>query len=166
MSSNLAVYKETAQVSELGQDEVVTQHASLVKRIAYHLMSRLPSCVQVEDLIQAGMISRSWPNNSVLKYIGIHVKYGCLIFIIPAIIVSIVTKEYPYIRVFAPNKRLIGISNLSLVCIAFTKISNGPDPHSIGIFNIRRCLEVLSAVWRRQQYTVSANGVVVLCSRA
>lgn len=32
------------------------QHASLVKRIAYHLISRLPACVQVEDLIQAGMI--------------------------------------------------------------------------------------------------------------
>ncbi len=56
MSSNLAVYKQTAQVSEPGQDEIVIQHASLVKRIAYHLMSRLPSCVQVEDLIQSGMI--------------------------------------------------------------------------------------------------------------
>ncbi len=56
MSSNLAVYTETARGTEQGQDEIVMQHASLVKRIAYHLMSRLPSCVQVEDLIQAGMI--------------------------------------------------------------------------------------------------------------
>lgn len=35
---------------------LVSQNVSLVKRIAYHLMSRLPPSVQVEDLIQAGMI--------------------------------------------------------------------------------------------------------------
>jgi len=39
-----------------GYQEVVTQYASLVKRIAYHIMSRLPPSVQVDDLIQAGMI--------------------------------------------------------------------------------------------------------------
>lgn len=38
------------------QDEVIAQHAPLVKRIAYHLMSRLPASVQADDLIQAGMI--------------------------------------------------------------------------------------------------------------
>jgi len=54
--SNLAVYKSTAQVNQTSQDELVTTHATLVKRIAYHLLSRLPSCVQAEDLIQAGMI--------------------------------------------------------------------------------------------------------------
>ncbi len=37
-------------------DELVHQHAPLVKRIAYHLLARLPSSVQLEDLIQAGMI--------------------------------------------------------------------------------------------------------------
>ncbi len=37
-------------------DELVTRHASLVKRIAYHLMGRLPDSVQIEDLIQAGMV--------------------------------------------------------------------------------------------------------------
>jgi RNA polymerase sigma factor for flagellar operon FliA len=36
--------------------EVVRQHAQLVKRIAQHLLGRLPPCVQLEDLIQAGMI--------------------------------------------------------------------------------------------------------------
>ena len=39
-----------------GYQQVVTQYASLVKRIAYHIMSRLPPSVQVDDLIQAGMI--------------------------------------------------------------------------------------------------------------
>ncbi|NVJ49523.1 MAG: sigma-70 family RNA polymerase sigma factor, partial [Gammaproteobacteria bacterium] len=38
------------------QQDVITQYAPLVKRIAHHLMSRLPSSVQVEDLMQAGMI--------------------------------------------------------------------------------------------------------------
>jgi len=37
-------------------DELVIQHAPLVKRIAYHLKGRLPETVQVDDLIQAGMI--------------------------------------------------------------------------------------------------------------
>jgi RNA polymerase sigma factor for flagellar operon FliA len=37
-------------------DELVRRHAPLVKRIAHHLMARLPSSVQVDDLIQAGMI--------------------------------------------------------------------------------------------------------------
>jgi RNA polymerase sigma factor for flagellar operon FliA len=39
-----------------GTDERVMQHAPLVKRIAYHLLSRLPDSVQVDDLIQAGML--------------------------------------------------------------------------------------------------------------
>ena len=37
-------------------EELVVAHAGLVKRIAYHLIGRLPSSVDVEDLIQAGMI--------------------------------------------------------------------------------------------------------------
>jgi RNA polymerase sigma factor for flagellar operon FliA len=41
---------------ENDRDDLVTLHAPLVKRIAYHLMSRLPPSVQADDLIQAGMI--------------------------------------------------------------------------------------------------------------
>ena len=37
-------------------DDLVIQHVPLVKRIAFHLMGRLPDSVQVDDLIQAGMI--------------------------------------------------------------------------------------------------------------
>lgn len=40
----------------LDKDQAVTQFAPMVKRIAYHLMARLPSSVQVDDLIQAGLI--------------------------------------------------------------------------------------------------------------
>jgi len=36
--------------------ELVEQYAFLVKRIAHHLMGRLPPSVQLEDLVQAGMI--------------------------------------------------------------------------------------------------------------
>jgi RNA polymerase sigma factor for flagellar operon FliA len=51
--NSLASYEVTQQ----GQaTDLVSQHAALVKRIAYHLMNRLPPSVQVEDLIQAGMI--------------------------------------------------------------------------------------------------------------
>ena len=37
-------------------ESVVKQHATLVKRIAHHMVGRLPPSVQVDDLIQAGMI--------------------------------------------------------------------------------------------------------------
>lgn len=37
-------------------DALVERHAELVKRIAYHLVGRLPPSVEVDDLIQAGMI--------------------------------------------------------------------------------------------------------------
>ncbi len=38
------------------KEQLVLQYAPLVKRIAYHLMARLPPSVQVDDLIQNGMI--------------------------------------------------------------------------------------------------------------
>src|SRR5690606_4929039 len=37
-------------------EAMVMRHAELVKRIAYHLAGRLPASVDVEDLIQAGML--------------------------------------------------------------------------------------------------------------
>ena len=43
--SNLATY---GAVQEQSFDDMVTGHAPLVKRIAYHLMNRLPPSVQVE----------------------------------------------------------------------------------------------------------------------
>jgi len=38
------------------RDDLLEQHADLVKRIAYHLANRLPPSVQLDDLVQAGMI--------------------------------------------------------------------------------------------------------------
>ncbi len=38
------------------RDQRIIENIGLVKRIAYHLVSRLPSHVQVDDLIQSGMV--------------------------------------------------------------------------------------------------------------
>ncbi len=50
-----AIYEDVAS-SELSPDKLVVEHAELVKRIAYHLVSRMPPHVETDDLIQAGMI--------------------------------------------------------------------------------------------------------------
>lgn len=39
-----------------GTDELIMQYAPLVKRIAYHLLNRLTDAVQLDDLIQSGML--------------------------------------------------------------------------------------------------------------
>jgi len=44
------------QFQQGSADELVLKHAGLVKRIAYHLAARLPDSVEVDDLIQAGML--------------------------------------------------------------------------------------------------------------
>ncbi|SBT04837.1 RNA polymerase sigma factor FliA [Candidatus Propionivibrio aalborgensis] len=41
---------------QINKDQLIQRFAPLVKRIAYHLMARLPSSVQVDDLIQNGMM--------------------------------------------------------------------------------------------------------------
>lgn len=45
-----------SSVQAVDSDVQVLQHVSLVKRIAYHLMNKLPETVLVDDLIQAGML--------------------------------------------------------------------------------------------------------------
>lgn len=37
-------------------EQLVTAHAGLVKRIAHHLAARLPSNIEIDDLIQSGMV--------------------------------------------------------------------------------------------------------------
>jgi len=53
---NVAVRAYTTAQPAPDMDALVRQHAPLVKRIAYHLAGRLPPQVEVEDLIQAGMM--------------------------------------------------------------------------------------------------------------
>jgi len=55
--NGLAAYdQEAKELSKQKDSEIVAKHAPLVKRIAYHLISRLPPSVLPDDLIQAGMI--------------------------------------------------------------------------------------------------------------
>ena len=51
----LGAYAATG-MSRSDTDALVMRHAELVKRIAYHLAGRLPASVEVDDLIQAGML--------------------------------------------------------------------------------------------------------------
>jgi RNA polymerase sigma factor for flagellar operon FliA len=41
---------------KVAKDETIQQYLPLVKRIAYHMMARLPASVEVDDLIQVGLI--------------------------------------------------------------------------------------------------------------
>lgn len=51
---SVGAYKAVSNASNA--DALVLRHAELVKRIAYHLAGRLPASVEVDDLIQAGML--------------------------------------------------------------------------------------------------------------
>ena len=70
------------KVNLQAQQVLVQSHAVLVKRIAYHLMGRLPNSVQLDDLIQAGMLglleaSRHYDASkgaSFETYAGIRIK--------------------------------------------------------------------------------------------
>lgn len=45
----------TRKADERTQEALIKQHAVMVKRIAHHLLGRLPPSVQFDDLVQAGM---------------------------------------------------------------------------------------------------------------
>lgn len=83
MMSGIAMYT-TSPTSF--HDDLVERHAPLVKRIACHLINRLPASVQLEDLIQAGMIglleaSRNYDEHqgaSFETYAGIRIRGAML----------------------------------------------------------------------------------------
>ena len=52
----MSASQDAVRVADLSPDRLVVEHAELVKRIAYHLVSKMPPHVEVDDLIQAGMI--------------------------------------------------------------------------------------------------------------
>lgn len=68
------------------QESLVIRYSPLVKRIAYHLMARMPPMVLVDDLIQAGMIglldaSRNYDPTqgaSFETYAGIRIRGSML----------------------------------------------------------------------------------------
>ncbi|MDX2507505.1 MAG: RNA polymerase sigma factor FliA [Gammaproteobacteria bacterium] len=50
------IMKKADVYNQYQKEDLVGKHAPLVKRIAYHLKSRLPANIQLDDMIQAGMI--------------------------------------------------------------------------------------------------------------
>ena len=77
---------ESPVYTPLNQEELVAIHISLVKRIAYQLMNRLPPNVQADDLIQVGMIGLLEANRnydpsqgaSFETYAGIRIRGAML----------------------------------------------------------------------------------------
>ncbi len=73
---------DPAPEARRASDELIVRHAELVKRIAYHLAGRLPPSVDVDDLIQAGMVglmeaATNWSMNRGARfetYAGIRIR--------------------------------------------------------------------------------------------
>ena len=49
-------YSNVAKQDRYSSEDLITQHVDLVKRIAQHLIARLPSTVDIDDLMQSGMV--------------------------------------------------------------------------------------------------------------
>ncbi len=73
-------------VQHSDMDRLILDHTPLVKRIAYHMVARLPPSVQVDDLIQAGAIglieaARNFDDSqgaSFETYAGIRIRGAML----------------------------------------------------------------------------------------
>ena len=82
--NGLAAYSESASGNM--QEDMLMQYAPLVKRIAYHLLNRLPPTVLLEDLVQVGMVglieaSRNYDAGqgaSFETYAGIRIRGAML----------------------------------------------------------------------------------------
>jgi len=56
MNGPLQKYRGTQAASAVDTDRLVREHVDLVRKIAYHLAARLPPSVEIDDLIQSGVI--------------------------------------------------------------------------------------------------------------
>lgn len=81
--SGAATYKAVLKESD---EDFVKEYAPLVKRIAHHLLARLPAIIQADDLIQAGMIglieaARNFDEKkgaTFITYAGIRIRGAML----------------------------------------------------------------------------------------
>jgi RNA polymerase sigma factor FliA len=82
-SEGIGLYEQAHDViRDQSADVCIEDYADLVKRIAQHMVARMPSSVQVEDLIQSGMIglieaSRKYDSSkgaSFETYAGIRIR--------------------------------------------------------------------------------------------
>ncbi|MBS26857.1 MAG: hypothetical protein CMQ26_07240, partial [Gammaproteobacteria bacterium] len=59
-ATGASVIEQNVQIDQDGSiaqlSDVVERYAPLVKRIAHHLLLRMPASVQIDDLVQSGMI--------------------------------------------------------------------------------------------------------------
>ncbi|WCN14431.1 FliA/WhiG family RNA polymerase sigma factor [Marinomonas mediterranea] len=75
-------YSTYSKKAALSMDAIIQQYGYLVKKIAYHLLARLPNHVDVDDLTQAGMIGlieaykrfESTKGASFETYAGIRIR--------------------------------------------------------------------------------------------
>lgn len=82
----MSVASEYLQVQRQSAEELVRRHTPLVRRIAFHLMGRMPPSVDVNDLIQSGMIglleaARNYASDreaSFETYAGIRIRGAML----------------------------------------------------------------------------------------
>ncbi len=78
--------KVCSNLNQQTQEALVKTHALLVKRIAYHLSGRLPRSIQIDDLMQAGMVGlleavRNYDDSkgaSFETYAGIRIRGNML----------------------------------------------------------------------------------------
>lgn len=83
-ASGANLYSEAQQAASM--EELVAEHTPLVKRIAHHLLARMPASVQLDDLMQAGMIglleaARKYDNTrgaTFETYAGIRIRGAML----------------------------------------------------------------------------------------
>ncbi|HEX4896516.1 MAG TPA: RNA polymerase sigma factor FliA [Solimonas sp.] len=81
-----AASPETALPPPANENELIKRYAELVKRIALHLAARLPACVELDDLTQAGVIGlvEAWRHYqgdrgaSFETYAGIRIRGAML----------------------------------------------------------------------------------------
>lgn len=79
LAKGLGIYHQTGAE---GAHALVERHAPLVKKIALHMLARLPASVQLDDLMQAGMIGlleaatkyQSTKGASFETYAGIRIR--------------------------------------------------------------------------------------------
>ena len=80
-AAGASVLEQSVQIDKDGSEaqlnEVVERYAPLVKRIAHHLLLRMPASVQIDDLVQSGMIGRDY--SASLWPLFQAVPFGCLL---------------------------------------------------------------------------------------
>lgn len=82
----MGVSAYTAVAAKRADEAQMLEHANLVKRIAYHLLTRLPPSILLDDLVQVGMIGliEAWRNYDPTQgatfetYAGIRIRGAML----------------------------------------------------------------------------------------